>query len=325
MGLEMGVTLKDILELAKEMPEECFETTYETLREIKDKAEVDKKSKPVTCLRRGSNGIARDGKRNGRQAYLCKNCGKTFADTSTSAIARSHSGKTVWKQVIRDTADGVSIDKTAGALDLARSTVFHMRHKILCRMEQATLKAHIESGGVREADETHVLESLKGREIPGGYHRKPRKRGAKASKPGLSDEYIRVRTSVDGDNNCTAPAVNRAMPSKAEIKQVFEDKVSADTVILRDGSDKYDVLEDKCTVAHSKRINRVNGFHSFIKGRLLGARRVAAAYLNRHDSLFANAYGKKDSAADNVFELMFSRDHSFSTIDAMKSQNLLTI
>jgi transposase-like protein len=185
MGLEMGVTLKDIIELAKEMPEERFETTYETLREIKDKAEVDKKSKPVTCLRRGSNGMARDGKRNGRQAYLCKNRGKSFADTSTSVIARSHSGKTVWKQVVRDTMDGVSIDKTAGTLDLAHSTVFHTRHKIPRRLEQATLKAHIESDGVREADETHAPECVKGRKILEDHHGRPREREAKASKPGL--------------------------------------------------------------------------------------------------------------------------------------------
>jgi transposase-like protein len=321
----MGITLKDIIGLVKELPEECFGETYEKLREFKDKAEAEKESKPVTCLRCGANAIVRNGKRNGRQAYLCKSCGKTFVETATSAIAHSHSGKTVWKQVIRDTMEGVSIDKTAEALDLAHSTVFHMRHKILCRLEQETLKAHIEWDGVREADETYVLESVKGRKILEDYHRRPRKHGAKASKPGLSDEYIRVRTSVDGDDNCTALAVNRATPSKAEIKQVFEYKVSADTAILRDGSDERDVLEDKRAVAHSKRLNRVNGFHSFIKGRLLGARGVATAYLNRYNSLFSNIYGKQDSATDYVFELMFSRDHSFSAIDAVKSQNLLTI
>jgi hypothetical protein len=137
--------------------------------------------------------------------------------------------------------------------------------------------------------------------------------------------HVCVRASVDGDNNCTALAANRATPSEAEFRQVFEDKVSADTVILRDGSDKHDVLEDKRAVAHSKRINRVNGFHGFIKGGLPEARGVAAVCLNRHESLFAIAYGKKDSAADNVIELMFSRDRSFSTIDAMKLRNLLTI
>jgi transposase-like protein len=150
------------------------------LREIKDAAEVENLSKPVTCLRCGSNGMARDGKRDRRQAYLYENPGENVRGNRDVRHRPFQRRKTVWRQVIRDTVDGVSVDKTAGVLDLAHSTVFHMRHKILRRMEQATLKARVESGGVRETDETRMPESLKGREIPNGRHRKPRGRGAKA-------------------------------------------------------------------------------------------------------------------------------------------------
>jgi hypothetical protein len=41
----MGITLKDIIKLAKELPEECFEETYETLRELKDKAAAEQITK----------------------------------------------------------------------------------------------------------------------------------------------------------------------------------------------------------------------------------------------------------------------------------------
>ena len=176
-----------------------------------------------------------------------------------------------------------------------------------------------------EADETYVLESVKGRKIPKDYHRKPRKHGAKASKAGLSEEYICVCTSVDSDNRCTTAAVNRAVPSKAEIEQVFGDKVTADTVILCDGSKQYDVLEEKCTVAHSKRVNRVNGFHSFIKERLLAARGVATIYLNRYNALFSQVFSNRDTAADKIFELMTTRNGSFSDIASVKSQSLLIL
>jgi hypothetical protein len=60
-------------------------------------------------------------------------------------------------------------------------------------------------------------------------------------------------------------------------------------------------------------------------GGLLGGGGVAAACLNRYGSLFSNAFGKRDSATDDVFGLMFSRGHSFSAIDAVKFQNLPTI
>jgi len=321
----MEITLKDIIGLAKELPEECFKETFEKLKEIKEKAEAEKESRPVSCPQCGSVTVSRNGKQKNRQYYLCKDCRKSFSETATSAIAHSHSSETVWKQVIRDTVDGVSIDKTAASLDLAHSTVFNMRHKVLYCVEQAVLGSNIELDGVHEADETYVLESVKGRKIPEDYHRKPRRHGAKASKAGLSDEYICVCTSINGDNNCTASAVNRAAPSKAEIKQVFGDKVTSDTVILCDGSNKYDVLDGKCTVAHSRRINKVNGFHRFIKERLLGARNVATVYLNRYNALFSQIYGKQDSVADKIFELMTSRNNSFSNIATVKSSSLLNL
>ena len=135
----MAITLKDLIGLTKELPEEYLEEAFETLKGIKDKAEAEKESKPEECLRCGSVKVVRNGKQNGRQFYLCKDCGKAFTETATSAIAHSRSSKTVWKQVIRDTVDGISIDKTAEALDLSHSTVFHMRHKILYCVEQTLL------------------------------------------------------------------------------------------------------------------------------------------------------------------------------------------
>jgi transposase-like protein len=316
----VAITLKELIGLTKELPEEYLEEAYETLNDLKEK-----ETKAVECLRCGSVKIVRNGKQSGRQYYLCKDCGKAFTETATSAIAHSHSSKTVWKQVIRDTVDGISIDKTAEALDLSHSTVFHMRHKILYCVEQAILNTAGVLEGVCEADETYVLESVKGRKIPEGYHRKPRKHGAKASKAGLSEEYICVCTSVDADNNCVTATINRAAPSKAEIEQVFGDKVTTDTVILCDGSKQYDVLDEKCTVAHSKRVNRVNGLHSFIKERILAARGIATIYLNRYNALFSQIFGNRDTAADKIYELMISRNGLFSDISTVKSQLLLTL
>ena len=321
----MGITLKDLIGLTKELPEEYLEEAFETLKGIKDKAEAEKESKPVECLRCGSVKVVRNGKQKGRQYYQCKDCGKAFTETSTSAIAHSHSSKTVWKQVIQDSVAGISIDKTAEALDLSHTTVFHMRHKILYCVEQALAGAHGALEGVCEAEETYILESVKGRKIPGDYHRKARKHGSKASKPGLSDEYICVCTSVDADNNCMTAAVNRAAPSKEEIERVFGDKVTADTVILCDGSKQYDVLDGKCTVAHTNRVNKVNGFHSFIKERLLAARGVATIYLNRYNALFSSVFGKQDSVTDKIYELMTTRSGSFSNISTVKSQQLLIL
>ena len=152
-----------------------------------------------------------------------------------------------------------------------------------------------------------------------------RRHGAKASKPGLSDEYICVCTSVGTDNKCMTAAVNRASPSNAEIELVFGDKVTADTVILCDGSKRYDVLEDKCTIAHTKRVNKANSFHSFIKERLNAARGVATIYLNRYNALYSYIFGKQDAAADKIYALMTTRNGSFCDIYSIENEGLLSL
>jgi transposase-like protein len=321
----MEITLKDILGLAKEIPEKYFEEIYEKLTEVKEKANEEKENKKEACLNCGGTAVVRNGKRGGRQAYICKDCGKTFLQNAKTAIAHSHSSETVWAQVIRDTVNGVSLDETADSLDLAHSTVFNMRHKILHAAEQSIIASPVVLEGVCETDETYILESVKGRKIPESYYRKPRKHGAVASKPGLSDEYICVQTSVTGTGKSVAVAVNRANPSKEEICQVFDEKIVEDTVILCDGNANYDVLSEKCQVAHSKRINKVNGFHSFIKERNRKYRGVATIYLNRYNALFSVVFANVESAVKEILDIMTSRNNSHFSISCIKSNNLLNV
>jgi hypothetical protein len=74
----------------------------------------------------------------------------------------SHSGEAVWKQLIRDTVEGKSLDKMASELDLTHATAFNMRHKVLLALEGLCEQESVILGGVCELDETCVLESYKG-------------------------------------------------------------------------------------------------------------------------------------------------------------------
>jgi transposase-like protein len=320
-------TLVELIALAKEIPENHLSEALERLREIKDKADQEgNETTESSCPHCGSGKVVKNGRKHGNQAYLCRDCGKSYVSTTKSAIEHSRSSKTVWKQVISDTVSGVAIDKTAENLCLSHSTVFNMRHKILYAVERSLLEAPVELSGVCETDETYVLESVKGRKIQGDYHRKARKHGAVAAKRGLSDEYICVCTSVTGEAKNVSLAVNRATPSKQEILAVFGGRVSENTVVLCDGNQSYSVLEDKCTVATTKQINKANGFHSFIKERLDAARGVATIYLNRYNALFSKVYGTAGkSVVDDIFELMTTQSGRFFSISHTQKDNLLTI
>ena len=200
-----------------------------------------------------------------------------------------------------------------------------MRHKILYAIERSLIESPVALSGVCQTDETYVLESVKGRKIQDDYHRKARKHGAVAAKRGISDEYICVCTSVTGEAKNVSLAMNRATPSKQEIIDVFGDRVSESTVVLCDGNQSYGALEDKCIVATTKRINKANGFHSFIKERLDAARGVATIYLNRYNALFSKVYAADDSVIDDIFELMTSQSQAFFTISHTQSHDLLSI
>ena len=227
--------------------------------------------------------------------------------------------------MISDTVEGVPLDKTANNLDLHHETVFNMRHKILYCIEQSLIMNPIALTGTCETDETYVLESEKGRKFPENYHRKPRKHGAKASKAGISNEYVCVCASVTGTGEQVAVAINRASPDGQEIFDVFGKRVNKDTVVLCDGKRSYNALDDICTVAVTKRINKVNGFHSFIKERLDAMRGVATIFLNRYNALFSKIYANDKSIVNAIYKLMTSNGGSNNTIVHTQSCNSLDI
>lgn len=318
--------MAELIALAKEIPESHLSEALEKLREIKDKADEEEAGSAGSgCPHCSSDKVVKNGRKHGNQSYLCRTCGKSYVTTTKSAIEHSRSSKAVWKQVISDTVEGIAIDKTAESLCLSHNTVFNMRHKILYAVEQSLMESPVELSGVCETDETYVLENVKGRKIPTNYHRKARKHGAVSAKRGLSDEYICVCTSVTGEAKNISLAVNRATPSKQEILTVFGDRVSENTIVLCDGNQSYGALEDKCTVATTKRINKANGFHSFIKQRLDAARGVATIYLNRYNALFSKVYAADKSVVDDIYDLMTVQSGRFHSIAHTQKDNLLTI
>jgi len=106
---------------------------------------------------------------------------------------------------------------------------------------------------------------------------------------------------------------------------VFQDKIVEDTVILCDGNRNYDVLQEVCTVAHTDRVNKVNGFHSFIKERNRKARGFATIYLNRYNALFGLTYANPEAAVQEILAMMTARNHNFASISWVRENSLLAL
>ncbi len=253
-----------------------------------------------------------------KQRFLCKNCGHTFVPTTNTIMDNSHFTASVWKEMIADTLHGNSIDFSAKRLGLYHQAAFDMRHKILMALQELPETADVCLGDVSEFDETFVLDCYKGRKLNADTGRKPRRHGAKASKRGISSEYICICTGIQRKGDAYAATVNRAKPSAKELVSIFDGHIADGTLALCDGLRSYHALPGiaDCTVrdcvnqegddVHFFNLNTVNGFHSFIKKRYDFYRGVASKYINRYNALFAVTYRNAESAIRRLTEAALS-------------------
>jgi transposase-like protein len=328
----MNNKLAELIDLAKHIPEDYLDKAIADLKELKESADDERPTPP--CPHCGSKVIVRDGRKHGKQRYLCRCCEKTYVSTTDTAIYYSHQGETVWKQVIRDTIAGIAIDKTAVELDLGHKTVFNMRHKILTVLSDEESRIPTTINGVCEADDTYVLESYKGKKIPDDYWRKARKHGAKAQS--RASEHICICAATSREGGAIAMTVNRASPDKDDIYAVFSERVDNGALIICDGAKSYNILEKNgvCSVAHIPadkndntdsfyNINTTNGFHSFIKERYRAARGVATKYINRYNAIFDKAYNGSKYLSEEIFNKLRDMNNRFISIKSLKSHNLV--
>ena len=150
--------------------------------------------------------VARWGRASGIPRYRCSNCRRTFNALTKTPLAHLRM-KDKWVTQTEALIDGVSTAKAATRCGVDSKTAFRWRHRFLASLagdKPRTLS------GIVEGDETFILESFKGKRS--GMPRKPRKRGGKAAKRGLSAEQIPVLVARDRQGATTdavLPKLNR--------------------------------------------------------------------------------------------------------------------
>ena len=177
----------------------------------------------------GSGGAVSRGKARGLRRYRCKACGKTFGALTGTPLSGLHR-KERWLSFGKALAQGETVRASARRCGIAPSTAFRWRHRFLEAVRQAPDRL----GGIVEADETFVLESRKGdRKLD----RKPRRRGGKAGKRGLSREQVPVLVAADRGGatlSRTLPTVNAD-----SLKEALEPVIAPDALLVSDASRCY--------------------------------------------------------------------------------------
>src|SRR3954469_22509839 len=168
------------------------------------------------CPRCEATGAVANGKARGLQRYLCKTCGRSFGALTGTRLCGLHR-KEDWLTFGACLAEGDTIKASSERCGVAVRTAFRWRHRFLKAVQTDAGKLR----GIVEADETFVLSRRKGArawekdgappaDLP---DRKPRKRGGKAEKRGLSHELVPVLVAADRSGatfTAVLPAVSTA-------------------------------------------------------------------------------------------------------------------
>lgn len=252
-------------------------------------AEVAAHKVSVTgCPHCASRQLQRWGSANGLPRYRCTACRRSFNALTGTPLARLRK-KERWSAQAAALVTGESLVKAAKRCDVAVTTAFRWRHRFLMA---AALDKPLRLDGIVEADETFILESFKGRRV--GLPRAARKRGGKASKPGLSAEQIPVLVARDRSGKTTDAVLSKL--DRASVTAALGGVVTSENQLCCDGGKAIVSFARKqkipCCIlpkpggprpeAPNLHINNVNGYHGRLKEWLRPFHGVATRYLERY-------------------------------------------
>ncbi len=208
---------------------------------VKDNNEV----KAVTCPHCSDNRIRANGRLKGVQRYVCNGCKKNFSET-TGKFWYNIKKKEKLNRYLYCLLSGYSIRKSAKETGIAIQTSFDWRHKLLTSFSSVSVE---EFQGIVESDDLFFAYSEKGNR---NLDRKPRKRGGKASKAGVSDEKVAVVATCDRSGNKDFKVATRGRISKKDLDTILKGKLDRADVLCSDGHRSYGAFAKANELAHKK-------------------------------------------------------------------------
>ena len=209
--------------------------------EIKD----SKETRAVSCPHCSSKRIRANGRLNGIQRYLCNGCKKNFSET-TGKFWFAIKKKDKLNRYLYCLLSGYSIRKSAKETGISLQTSFNWRHKLLTSFSSVSVEGF---QGIVESDDLFFAYSEKGNR---NLDRKPKKRGEKAGKAGISDEKVAVVATCDRSGNKDFKVATRGRISKKDLDRVLKGKLDRADVLCSDGHRSYGAFARANAIDHKK-------------------------------------------------------------------------
>ena len=202
-------------------------------------------SRAVSCPHCRGKELRANGKLKEVRRYVCKGCGKNFSET-TCKVCYNLKKKDKINTYLYCLLSGYSIRKSAKQCGISIQTSFDWRHKLLTAFSSVWVDGF---EGITESDEMFFLHSEKGNR---NLERKPRQRGGKATKRGISEEQVAVIATCDRTGNKDFKVAARGRISKKDIDRVLKGKLSKTATLCSDSHRSYTAFAKSQQVEHKK-------------------------------------------------------------------------
>ena len=119
------------------------------------------KNKNIECCSIcGGKNYIKHGSYKGIQRYKCKECGKTFSNTTNSLWSYSKKDLNIWIEFIQLMIKKKSLRFCANKLKISLATAFYWRHKILHGLKLDSIPSKLQ--GNVHINKTIIIENFKG-------------------------------------------------------------------------------------------------------------------------------------------------------------------
>jgi transposase-like protein len=285
----IGTALETILKtLAIEDKKSIIESLSRDILKVEANGIFHSLSPNVTkCPYCGSYHIIKKGLANGKQRFLCKDCGVIFSIQTKTLLENSKKSVETWSQYINLMVDGLSFRSIAKNLKFNLKTAFYWRHKILTAVQSVK---NSKLSGIVEADETYFYKSSKGsKKLPAGTakHRGIKSKFGVSHKRGLSADQVCVLTALDRNSHYFNQPVGYGKVKKTWIRQNLSRQIVKNSTLVTDGDKSYQALPNIRLIqivggiTNDKRYNiaRTNAYHNDLKIWMARFKGVATKYL----------------------------------------------
>lgn len=282
--------LKQLFENLSEQDKQLFLSQITSGQSVIQKAIQPREVK--ACPHCQSTHFVKNGKTDGNQRYLCKDCRKTFVENTGTILFSMKKDISVLEQYVHCMIEKYPLRKSAKICGINLATAFAWRHKILDALQK--MMEQVELDGIVQADETFTTISYKGNHKNFKLPRPPHQRGTAATKRGLSKEQVCVPVGVNLNGLSIAKVANLGRPNIADLQKVLGGKIAQDSVFVTDSLCSYQKLSFDMGLNHIRiprnkykngvfNIQTVNNYHKRLKDLIFGTfKGVATKYLNNY-------------------------------------------